>query len=440
VLRELRALEHDSYAALDDLRSRYGDVVALGAGPARLVFLFGRDANEHVLSTNPGAFRWREAMKALIPVDGETALVVSDGADHARRRRLVQPGFHKRRIDGYLQLMAREADAVIDELTAGQVVDAQAAFRVAIRRTVVLALFGEHLRAQADSIGDTLQPAFDFINQSPLRQIKIPMPGSKYAKARAARAAVDRMIDDEIERRDAAGETDGDDVLTMLLAARDEDGSGLTRQEIRDQVVSLIAAGYDTTSAAMAWAVHRVLSEEGVLAQLRTELDEIVGDGPLTIEHLVRLPYLHGVVHETLRLNPPGIVAPRKAAEAFAFGGHHIRKGVLVFYSAYATGHDEASWPDAEAFRPERWDASRPDHVEPDRYAFVPFGGGARRCIGFAFATLELEVMLAQLVRRVDLELVSATPPRPTGIASVSPAGGVPVRILAVRHAAPVAG
>ena len=433
LLSFFRAAQHDSYAALTDLRERYGQIVRLGVGPATVVFAFGPEANETILSGAPAAFRWREAMKALIPVDGDTALVVTDGEDHARRRRLVQPGFHKRRIDGYVDLMTAEADDVLDPLTTGEVVDAYALFRIAIRRTVVLALFGDHLRTRADEIGELLQPAFDFINLPLLRQLKLPWPGTHYHRARRARAAVDAVIDDEIARRASNPTHDGGDVLSMLLATTDEDGVGLSRAEIRDQVVSLIAAGYDTTAAAMAWIVWRISTEAGIWQDLQQELDAVVGDRPIAVDDLPKLLVLDGVVRETLRLHPPGVIAPRKVVGPVQIGGYAIPRGALLLYSAYITGREPGVWSDPEAFRPQRWNPSAPGYEASSPYASVTFGGGARRCIGFAFAELELKLMTAQLVRRVDVSCLLSAPPRPTGIASVMPAGGVPIRITCTR-------
>lgn len=429
-LRFLRAAADDPCAALESLRRDYGDVVQIGIGRWKAIGLFGADANELILVQHPEWFEWGRAMKALIPVDGPTALVVTDGPDHHRRRKMVQPGFHRRRIDGYLGLMIDEADQVVDSLTAGQIVDAYAIFRVAVRRTVILALFGEALRGRADELGDALAPALDFVNLALHRQIRWPGEHSGFGKARRARENVDRMIDEEIERRVADDRVPGDDVLSELLSAVDEQGEGLSRAEIRDQVVSLIAAGYDTTSAAMGWMVWRVFAEPQVVDRLRAEIEAVVGDRSLLIEHLRRMPYVHGVVNETLRLHPPGVVSPRTVVEAFEFRGHRVPRGALVVYSAYLSGRDPSAWPDVETFRPERWTSD----AEPGPTAsWVPFGGGVRRCLGFAFATLELEAMLVQLVRRVSCELVDATLPRATGIASVRPVGGVPIRVRAVR-------
>lgn len=435
--RLARASARDPRQALLDLQREHGDVVQLVPAPRRIVGLFGVDANALILSVHPEWFEWGSAMQALVPVDGPTALVVTDGAPHDRRRRMVQPGFHRRRIDGYVALMRDEADRTIDELARAAEVDAYAVFRRTIRRTVILALFGSELQQRADEFGDLLEPAFDFVNRPPQRQLKLPWPGSGYRRALAARAAADRVIDAEIERRTATpGAEAGDDVLAELLAARDEAGVGLTRAELRDQIVSLIAAGYDTTSAVLAWAIDRVLREPGVLGELRAELDTVVGDAPLGYEHLRSLRYLHGVVQETLRLDPPGVVAPRTVLRDFDFRGYRIPAGTMVMYSAFLTGRDPRVWRDPDAFRPGRWIEGHPDREDPGPAASVAFGGGPRRCLGLVLATTELSVILAELVRRVDAELVDPAPPTGTGIASVWPRGGVRVRIRAVRPAA----
>ena len=436
LLRFFRSAANDPCAALSELQSRYGDVVQVGIWPRPVIGLFGVDANALILSERPDWFEWGSAMQALVPVDGPTALVVTDGPDHDRRRRLVQPGFHRRRIDGYVDLMREETDAAVDWLARASCADVYEVFRGAIRRSVVRALFGPTLRDRADEFGALLQPAFDFVNRPPQRQIRSPLPGSGYRRAVEARAEADRVIDAEIERR--AGSPPGDDVLADLLDARDENGLGLTPTEIRDQVVSLIAAGYDTTSAALAWTLDRVHREPGVRDALRAELDDVIGNAPLTFERLRDLPYLQGVVQETLRLDPPGVVAPRTTLRELEFGGHAIRRGALVLYSAYLTGRDPRVWRDPEEFRPERWIDGDPRREVVAPAAFVPFGGGSRRCLGHAFATTELEVMTAGFVRRVDATLVDAEPPVGTGIASVSPRDGVRVRIHAVAPA-PVA-
>ena len=199
------------------------------------------------------------------------------------------------------------------------------------------------------------------------------------------------MIRAEVERRRAHG-VDADehpDVLSALLVGADDEK--LTDAEVLDQVRSLIAAGYDTTSAAAAWVVHELGRNPDALGAVRTEVEAVVGDRPPTLDDLRQLPTVDGVVREVLRLWPPGFVAGRGSIADCEIAGRVVPGGSTVLYSAYVTGRDPELWPDADRFDPGRWAPGRPD---PPPYAFVPFGGGARRCIGFALATLELQVLV----------------------------------------------
>jgi cytochrome P450 len=409
------------------LHERYGTVVEFGVRPFRYVILYGAEANKLILADRVDAFRWRDAFAMLEPVDGPTALVMSDGDVHKRRRRLVQPAFHTKRINGYVDLMVEEVDRCLDGWTAGCEFKAYDELRSSVRRVVVRALFGDDLRARADEIGDVLEPALQFVDQKlSQQQIKINLPWTPWHRCKAARAATDRIVDVELAHRRATDSPgDGDDILAMLLSTVDDEGQpGLSDQEIRDQVVSLIAAGYHTTSGALAWAVQALLAEPGVWDKAKAEVGEVVGTGAITADALQSMSYLHGVVHESLRLWPPGFVSGRGCADDVELDGHLIRSGSLVLYSPWVTQRLEHLWPDASSFRPERWES------EPLPYSFVPFGGGYRRCIGFAFATLELKATLARMLQRVELQLV-APDYRPVGTAGLRPKSGVPVRVLA---------
>jgi cytochrome P450 len=246
----------------------------------------------------------------------------------------------------------------------------------------------------------------------------------------AARRRADEIVYAEIAHRRAHPD-DGDDVLAALLAAQDDEGGpALSDEELRDQVVSLIAAGYETTSAGVAWTVHGMLSHPHTWARVREEMARVVGDDALTAEHLLAMPYLDAVVNESLRLWPPGPVSGRKAIDDFEYAGTTIPGGRLVLYSQFVTHRDPSLWPDPLAFRPERWDPSTPGYREPKPYSFLPFGGGYRRCIGFALATMEIKVLVAELVRRVELAGLRDDI-EPFGISTMMPKGGVPVRVTA---------
>jgi len=424
-------MRRDPLGTIAALHERYGPVFLTGAGPVKFVWLIGPDAHRQ-LFVDIERFSWREVTKPVMVVDGETALVVSDGEDHERRRRIVQPAFNIRRIERHIPLMVSEARRALASWSAGDVVNIYEELRACIRRIVIRALFGDRLSDRADDLGDRLQPALDFVDR-PLPHVKINLPGTPWHRARVARARCDELVFAEIGARRREGVADGDDaddVLSWLLAASDPEGDGarLTDQEVRDQVVSLIAAGYETTSAAVGWTLWAALANPGVWGRLRAE----VGDQPIDAHRLRGLAYLDGVVSESLRLWPPGAVAGRHLREPIDAAGVRIPAGVIALYSPYVTQRLPELWPDALTFRPERWDNADPSYVEPAPLSYLPFGAGPRRCLGFAFALTEIKVLLAEVVRAADLELLTVAEPAPQSVASMRPKGGVAVRVRGV--------
>jgi cytochrome P450 len=420
-------LMRDLHTGLWDLYEEFGPVVQLGYRPMRFVYLFGPEANELILAGRPDAFRWRDAFEPLEVVTGSTAVVLSDGEEHRRRRRLVQPAFHKRRIDAQVRLIVEEVDRTIDGWSVGDRLELYAELRATVRRIVIRALFGDQLSARAEELGDHLARPLEYVQRQPPR-FDVNLPGSEYRRVLADMARADQLVFGEIATRRANGsanETDAVDVLDMLLATRDEDGGGLSDQEVRDQTMSLIAAGYDTTSAGAAWAVYDVARHPEVWKRLAEEIEEVVGDAPLDAGHLREMHYLDHVVNEVLRIHTPAVVAGRRVVEDVELHGHRIPAGRMVIYSAHVTHRMPELWPEPDAFRPERWEN------EPAPYSYIPFGGGYRRCLGFALALVEIKVVLVQLVRRTQLDL-ERTDIRPTGLSSSHPDGGVPATVVSV--------
>ncbi|MBV9951635.1 MAG: cytochrome P450, partial [Acidimicrobiia bacterium] len=375
---------------------------------------------------NAANFEWAPAFRVLEVVDGPTALVLSDGADHKRRRRLVQPAFSMKRIDAHLGVIVEELDRALDGWTTGRRFRAYDDLRVAVRRIVLRTLFGDLLADRADEVGELLGPALTYVQRTPFTRFDRDLRVNAYARAVRGVRAADAVISAEVARRRAHG-VDADehpDVLSALLVGAEDDQ--LTDAEVLDQVRSLIAAGYDTTSAAAAWIAHELGRRPDVLRALRDEVDAVLGDRPPTLDDLRRLPTVDGVVREVLRLWPPGFVAGRRSVADCEIAGRSIPGGSMVLYSAYVTGRDPELWPEPERFDPARWAPGAP---EPAPYSFVPFGGGARRCIGFALATLELQVLVTRLAQRARWRLERADT-KAVGIASAVPKGGVPITVL----------
>ncbi|WP_079277613.1 cytochrome P450 [Streptomyces sp. CB03234] len=430
--RYVRGLLGKPYEALLELHRAYGPVCRFGVGSQKYVLLFGAEANELLLTDAPRnpKFLSRDVLTLLIPVVGANAMVVSDGEDHRRRRALVRPAFTRRRIEGYVPVMVDEIHRMISGWRPGHDVDAFADVRSCIRRIAIRSLFGDRLKAHTDEIGRELQTALNYINRSPFLRFDHDLPGTAYRRAMAARERVDRYVRAEIAKRRAEPNDQGD-VLDALLESYFE-GDHLADLEVRDQVISLIASGYDSSSSAAGWAVYALLKHPEALRRVREEVAEVAGDEPLTAELVGRMDYIGWTVSEILRLYTPGVLTGRTSVEDFEFAGHVIPAGAKVLYSQYVTHRMPELWDAPLEFRPERWNREAPDYREPVPYSFVPFGGGYRRCIGYAFAELELKVLIAELARRADLTLATDTVP-PTGVATMWPDGGVPVSVRAVR-------
>jgi cytochrome P450 len=233
-------------------------------------------------------------------------------------------------------------------------------------------------------------------------------------------------VDEEVARRRLDADRDGDDILGMLLGAVGDDGAPLLSDaEIRDQVVTLLAAGFDTTASALGWMLLRVGADAAIWRRLREEAASAFAQG-VDADVLARLPYARAVVRETLRVHPPGVFAPRQAARDVELGPHVVPRGSMILWSPYLAGRDPRTWPDPLLFDPERHlAAASSEQAAAMESAWVPFGRGTRKCIGFALAETELTLAAARLAQRVDIALDTTEPPRPYGMVVNRPTGGV---------------
>jgi cytochrome P450 len=406
--------------ALLDIYRRFGPICTLGFGPFRYVYLLGPEANRFVLA-NSQHFHWREAFDALVVIDGEHALIVSDGDVHQRRRRLVTPAFGRRQLDRYADTMRRNVNTAIEGWRVGETVDLYQELRRVIRRSTIDVLFGPRLAAHEPELGRLLQHALDAADRPPPMQQFQRLGTPAWRRAKHGRAEVARRIRSEIEHRRRHPDDDEHDVLAALVNSRDDDGSRLSDIEIVDQVISLIAAGYETTSAAMAWATHAMLVDTDVWKRAQ---EGVVDSADWR--------YLDGVVSETLRLHPPGAISARKSVVPLEFSGSHIPAGSMLIFSPYVTHRLPELWPEPLRFNPARWDPAGPEYRKPGPHEYLPFGGGPHRCLGAAFATVEMTVLLEQLLTRTTLALETCDA-RPVGLAAMRPRRGPYARILAIE-------
>jgi cytochrome P450 len=311
-------------------------------------------------------------------------------------------------------------------------VDLAPVVRRLVLEVVVRAFFGERLAPRAEEIGRLFRSSQEYLESPAIRQLPHPFPFTRRARVRSDRRSLDRLIDREIAASRQHPSGDPLDVLEALV----QDGS-LTDPEIRDQVVTLIGAGFDTTSASLSWMLCRASRREDVWAALRAEADQVlgpIGADPVLADPTVlsRLVVADRVMRETLRLHPAGVLSPREAAHDVRVGKHVIRRGTLILWSAHLAGRNLEAWGEALEFDPDRFADPTPEQRALADSAWVPFGGGTRNCVGFMLAQMELTLIISRLAQSVDVTAPAGPVPSPVGMVVNRPKGGVPLRV-AVR-------
>jgi cytochrome P450 len=429
----LRRIFADPQPVLDELAAAHGPMYALGAGPVRMAVVGDPTALRELFAMPIDDFRWGHKFNVLGFVVGPTSIIVSDGDDHRRRRAPVQTAFGRRRLNGWIPMIIERTDMAIDRLVAGldggtQQVDMYRVGRSLVLEIAIRSLFGDQLAARSEEIGDLFQRPQDYLESSFFRQLPHPFPGTKRARVRADRQALDAIIDEQIAHLRAEPTDDPLDVLSALV-----DAGELSDEEIRDQVATLMGAGYDTTSASLSWMFWRATQTEGLWGRLRREADDVLGPVGTSRVHgpdtLAALDLAGRTMRETTRLHPAGVVSPREAAVDVTVGGYRIPKGTLILWSAHLAGRDERAWADPLRFDPDRFIDPDPDQKTLSDIAWVPFGRGVRNCIGFALAQMELTLIISRMAQRLDARPTSSAVPRPVGMVVNRPQGGAPMRV-----------
>jgi cytochrome P450 len=382
----------------------YGDVAYFRMGGERVYFVSHPDYIRQVLVTDGAKYAKGRALERARKLLGD-GLLTSYGASHDRKRKLVQPGFHRARIAAYADTMidcARQASAGWRD---GETIDVSSAMMRLTLSIAARTLFDVAIDRDADQVGRAMTRVLEsfWLTLLPFSDVIAALPLAAARESRAARHELDRLIFDMMAHRRAGGSM-GNDVLSTLLQAGDESGEGLSDEEIRDEVMTLILAGHETTANALTWTWYLLSTAPASAAAMRSEVDAVLGDRSPGADDLASLPYVTKVVTEAMRLYPPAWLVGRRALEACEVGGYTVPRGAMVFMSQWTMHHDERYYADAGRFEPERWSAAF--RASLPRYAYFPFGGGSRHCIGESFAWMELTLLVAWVARRWDLRLV----------------------------------
>ncbi len=429
----LPALRRDALSFFVNTRRDLGDIFRFRAGPRHPYLIAHPDFIKHVLLDNYQNYQKDSAYEKTKPLLGK-GLLTSEGDFWLRQRRLTQPVFHRGRIGGFADTMVASTTAMLDERWSvlareGTPFDVAAEMMRLTLTIVGWTLFSTDVSGEAERVGRALSVALEHTNarmRSLLNFETLPTPANR--RFREAIATLDEVVYGLINERRKAGDGGDDkgDLLSMLLEARDADtGEGMTDKQVRDEAMTLFLAGHETTANALAWTFYLLSSHPTATEGLFAEVDAL-GHTP-TVADLPKLSYTKMVVEEAMRLYPPAWAVGRRALSPDEVGGYTIEAGSDVVISTYVTHRHPDFWPNPEGFDPGRFSQARAEGRH--RFAYLPFGGGPRGCIGNNFAMMEAQLVLATIAQRYALELVPGHPVAPQTMITLRPENGIVMRL-----------
>jgi cytochrome P450 len=424
ILGVMSEFSRDTFGFIERCRE-YGDVVRMRFLYLTAYFLYHPNDIEFVVSTNAKKFiKARNLRSPLFQRLVGNGLLTSEGEVWKRQRRLAQPAFHKHRINAYAETMVEFAERAASTWRNHEVRDIHRDMLRLTLEIVVKTLFNADVSADADKVGEVLgRIVTPFAGQATLKWImdnRLPTRTHRLFNqdAREIDAIVYRIID---ERR--ASRRDEGDLLSMLLKAQDEDGSQLSDRQLRDEVMTIFLAGHETTALTLSWTWYLLAQNPGAEKKFHAELAEVLGGRLPTMADLSRLPYTEMIAKESMRLYPPAYALGREAVEECEIGGFRVPRGAQIFMFQWATQRDARFFDQPEKFHPERWTEEFSSSLP--KYAYFPFGGGPRACIGNYFAMMEIVLLLATIGQRFRFSLAPDHPVSLMPAMSLRPADGI---------------
>lgn len=406
----------------------YGRVARFRAGPASMMLVSDPDDIADILVKRADAFHKTGSTKRLLKTLLGDGLISLEGAEHRRHRRLMQPSFHTRQVYSYTEVVMAHARTWLDQRIDGEVFDIVPLMADLTLNIVVDTFFSTQL-AETEQIRRALS---QFSNALNLRiRSPIPLPGWLPTEGNRIQREALTTLDGAVYALIAARRKDPNppaDLLTGLLMTQDDEtGQALTDKEIRDEIATIFFAGYETTTTTMAWVLYLLAVHPDVRERLRDEIMQVTDGEPPDAGHLHRLIYLNQVIKEVLRLYPPAWLFDREPVEDTTIGGFAVPKGQTIFISPYLIHRNPTHFESPEDFQPERFTGGFEKSLP--RFAYFPFGGGPRTCIGQTFAQHTLSLLTVALVSQVQFELMPDQSVRPSASATLVPANGIQMRV-----------
>src|SRR5229473_1371593 len=408
------------------LAREYGDIAGIRVVNFRTIFINHPDTIEEVLVANARKYIKGRVLRANRHVFGE-GLLTSEGDFWLRQRRLAQPAFHRARIASYAATMVEYTRRMLDDWRGGEERDAHQEMMRLTLQIVGKTLFDADVERDAQEVGKSLELLLE-IGADFRRTIFVPhwLPTPANVRVKREVAQIEKILYRIIAERRGSGR-DAGDLLSMLLAAQDEDGSRMTDRQLRDETITLFLAGHETTACTLSWTWWLLAQNPAAEAKLHAELDAVLGDRAPSLDDLPRLVYAGQVITESLRLYPAAWGLARLAVEDHEIAGYPVTKGMGVTMAQWVV-HRDTRWYEApEEFRPKRWENDLMKRLP--RFAYFPFGGGPRQCIGNTFAVMEATLILATIARKFRLRLVSNHPVVPLASITLRPRHGVRVKL-----------
>ena len=421
----------DMLGYLSRMAREYGDIVYLGGWPGGLYLVSDPELIQNILVRDHRNFHKGRALTVAKRLIGE-GLVTSEGDFHRRQRRLVQPAFHRQRIAAYGDIMVALAAQMRARWRDGSEVDIAAEMMRLTLAIVGKTLFNADLEAEAAEIRDALTDsmhAFEWMLRpyAPLLQ-KLPFRVPAVRRFDRARKRLDAVIYRLIDEHRANKEDNGD-LLSMLLSAHDEeaDGGEMTNDQVRDEAMTLFLAGHETTSNGLSWTWYLLAQNPEAESKFAAEIEQVLGGRLPTSEDVASLPYVRAVFAESMRLYPPVWAVARRALADYTLGEYEVPAGAIVFASQHVLHRDPRHFPEPDRFLPERW-LVEPETPRP-RFAYFPFGGGPRICIGESFAWMEGILLLATLGQQWRCDLMPGQKVTTEPLITLRPKNGIAMRL-----------
>lgn len=430
-ISNLKALRKDALSFLLQMSEQYGGVCRFYVGYIPITFVSDPDAVRHVVQENHRNYNKQTRGFAVLRELLGNGLLTSEGSFWLRQRRLAQPAFHRQRLSAFAGMISDAAKSLSDDWSRRTATPFDLTEDM-MKLTLVIvsrALFGTDLGAQAGVVDEAFSAALEYAKDR-LTQIVmlprwIPTPGN--LKANAALGQLNGVVYGVIEKRRSERQEGRHDLLAMLMEAKDEDtGEQMSNGQLRDEVMTLMLAGHETSANALSWTFALLSKNPDARTKLEAEVDALGGKTP-GVEDLMKLPYTKAVLDEAMRLYPPAWSFSRSPESDDLLNGFKVHKGSIVLMSSYVTHHNPTLYPDPFAFEPERF-LHEKEKTQP-RFAYYPFGGGPRLCIGNNFALMEMALVLAILTQRFRVELEPDQQLVPDAMITLRPKGGLRVRV-----------